>query len=66
MTLLHGARHSFVLLRPTNIVKLSTQSADKWICMGKWAVSKGENFIHKVVVIGRVPGFSMTACLRTP
>ena len=36
MILLYDARYSFVLLRPKNEVKLSTQSADKWICMGKW------------------------------
>ena len=28
---------SFVLLRPRNKVKLTTPSAEKWICMGKWA-----------------------------
>ena len=36
MTLMYGDRYSFVRLRPKNEVKLSTQSADKWICMGKW------------------------------
>ena len=41
MTFLYDARYSFVLLRPTNEVKLSTQSVDKWICMGKWPVPCG-------------------------
>ena len=35
MTFLYDARYSIALLRPKNEVKLSTQSADKWICMGK-------------------------------
>ena len=35
MTLLYAAQYSFVPLRPKFEVKLSTQSADKWICMGK-------------------------------
>ena len=30
--------HSFVLLRPNNRVKLLTQSAQNWMCMGKWAI----------------------------
>ena len=37
MTFLYDARYSVVLLRPKNEVKLLTQSAAKWICMGKWA-----------------------------
>ena len=37
MTFLYGVRYSVVLLRPKNKVKLPTQSAEKWICMGKWA-----------------------------
>ena len=37
MTLLYDAQYSFVPLRPKNEVKVSIQSADKWICMGKWA-----------------------------
>ena len=41
MTLLYDAQYSFVLLRPKIEVKLSTQSADKWICMGKWPVPNG-------------------------
>ena len=41
MTLLYDARYSFVLLRPKNEVKLLTQSAAKWICMGKWPVPGG-------------------------
>ena len=38
MTVLYGARYSVVLLRPKHKVKLRTpQSAEKWICMEKWA-----------------------------
>ena len=37
MTFLYDARYSIVLLIPKNDLKLSTQSAAKWICMGKWA-----------------------------
>ena len=35
MTFLHTAWHSRLLLRPKNKVKLSTQSAEIWIFMGK-------------------------------
>ena len=37
MTFLYDTRYSIVLLRPKNDLRLSTQSAAKWICMGKWA-----------------------------
>ena len=37
MSLVYGSWHSFVLLRPKNKVKLQTQSAEVWICMGKWS-----------------------------
>ena len=37
MTHLYGARGSFHVLRPKNTIELMTESADKWICMGKWA-----------------------------
>ena len=36
MTHLCAAQYTFVLVRPKIEVKLSTQSADEWICMGKW------------------------------
>ena len=36
MTFLYDARYSVVLLRPKNEVKSLPQSAEKWICMGKW------------------------------
>ena len=49
-------RYSFVLLRPKNEVKLSTQSADKWICMGEWPVPSGGIHFHHVVVVCFVPG----------
>ena len=35
MTFLYDAQYSILLLRPKNDLKLSTQSADQWICMGK-------------------------------
>ena len=41
MTLLYDAWYSFVLVRPKHEVKFSTQSADKWICIGKWPVPCG-------------------------
>ena len=41
MIFLYDARYSIVLLRPKNKLKLSTQSADKLICMGKWPVPTG-------------------------
>ena len=37
MTIFYDARGSFWSLRPQNMIKLPTQSAEKWICMGKWA-----------------------------
>ena len=37
MTHLYGAKGSFDVLRAKNTIKLVTQSAEKWICMGKWA-----------------------------
>ena len=36
MTRLYGAVGSLVLLRLKNRVKPLTQSAENWICMGKW------------------------------
>ena len=42
MTFLYDARYSIcLLLTPKNDLKLSTQSADKWICIGKWPVPTG-------------------------
>ena len=43
MTLLRGARYSCVLLRLKNKVKMLPQSAEKSICMRKWAVPNGGN-----------------------
>ena len=37
MTFLYDTWYPVVLLRPKNEVKILTQSAAKWICMGKWA-----------------------------
>ena len=57
MTLLYAARYSFVLLRPKNKIKLSTQSAHKWICMGKWPVPSLAEFVNHVLVVPYVPEF---------
>ena len=57
MTLLYAAQSSCVLLRPNIEVQLSTQSADKWICTGKWPVSSVAEFIHHVLVVPCVPEF---------
>ena len=57
MTILYDAGYSVVLLRPKNEVKPLTQSAEKSICMGKWAVPSGAIYFHQVVVLARVPGF---------
>ena len=38
MSFLYDTWYSVVLRRPKNEVKLLTQRAAKWICMGKWAV----------------------------
>ena len=66
MTHLYTTRYSFVFLRQKN-VKLATQSAENWICMGKWPVPSRGTFIHELAVIGFIPGFFlMTACLQTP
>ena len=50
ITFLYDAQYSVVLLRSTNGVKLLTQSAAKWICMGKWHVPGGGIYFHHVVV----------------
>ena len=55
MTFLYDAGYSVVLLRPKNEVKPLTQSAEQWICMGKWPVSSLAKFIHDVVVVGLEP-----------
>ena len=57
MTFLYAAQYSFILQRPKIEAKLSTQSADKWICMGKWPVPSGGNHFHHVAVVRLVPGF---------
>ena len=43
MTFLYDAGYSVDLLRPKNEVKPFTQSAEKWICMGKRPVPNGGN-----------------------
>ena len=53
---LYEAWYSIVLLRPKNKVNLLTQSAAKWICMGKWSVSCGGVYFHHVFVLARVSG----------
>ena len=57
MTLPYDYWYSFVLLRPKNMIKLSIQSADKWICIGKWHVPSGRIYFHHVVVVHFVPRF---------
>ena len=52
MTFMYDAGYSVVLLRPKNEVKPSTQSAEKWIYMGKWAVPNWSEFFRHVVVVG--------------
>ena len=55
MIFLYDAGYSIVLLRPKNEVKLSTQSAEKSICMVKWPVPSLGEFIHHVHVVPCVP-----------
>ena len=57
MTFLYAAQYSFVLLRPKIEIKLSTQSADKRICIGKWPVSCLAEFIHHVILVRFVSEF---------
>ena len=58
MTLLYAAHYSFVFLRPKFEVKLSTQSADNWICIGKWPVPSLAEFIHDVLLVLFVQEFA--------
>ena len=48
---------NFLCLRPNIEVKLCTQSADKWICMGTWPVSSVAECIRHVLVVPGVPEF---------
>ena len=57
MSFLYDAGYSVVLLRPKNEVKPLTQSAAKWICMGKWAVPNWGIYFHPLLVLARVPEF---------
>ena len=57
MTVLYDARYSVVLLRQKNEVKPLTQSAAKWICMGKWAVPSGAIYFHHVVMVRLIREF---------
>ena len=57
MALLYANQYSFVILRPKIEVKLSTKSADKLICMGKWPVPSLAEFIHHILVVPFVPEF---------
>ena len=57
MTYLYDARYSVVLLRPKDEVKLLTQSAAKWTCVGKWPVPSWRIYFQHVVVLARVPFF---------
>ena len=61
MTFLYDAGYSVVLLRPKNEVKPLTQSAEKWICMGKWPVSSLAIFFRYVLVVLFTPDlFTLT------
>ena len=44
---MYGAWYSLVLLRLKNKVNLLTQTAEKWICMGKWALLSGAVYFLK-------------------
>ena len=57
MTFLYDARYSIVLLSPKNEGKLLTQSAAKWVCMGKWPVPGGAIYFYHIVVLACVQGF---------
>ena len=61
MTFMYDAEYSVVLLRPKNEVKPLPQSAEKWLCMGKWPVPSLAEFIHHVLVIPCVPGLQLTS-----
>ena len=61
MTSLYDARYSVVLLRLKNEVKPLSQSAEKWICMGKWPVSSLAIFFRYVLVVRLTPDlFTLT------
>ena len=56
MTLLYDAWYLFVLLRPK--IRINTQhKCTQQDLAGKWAVPKGENIIHELLVTARVPVF---------
>ena len=57
MTHMYGARGSFHVLRPKNTIKLPTQSAEKWICMGKRAGPSGGIYFHHIIVVRFVADF---------
>ena len=66
MTFLYDARYSMVLLRPNNDLTLSTQSADKWICMGKWPVPKGGMLFLRLRKGPRRADFFSGGCVGYP
>ena len=55
MTFLYDAGYSVVLLRPKNEVKPLPQSAEKWICMGKWPLPNGGNLFLDLVLVSGNP-----------
>ena len=57
MTNFYDARGLFWSLRPQNIFKCVTQSAEKSICMGKCAVPNWAEFRNHVLVVRLVPEF---------
>ena len=54
---MYGARGSFVPVRSKKEVNPLTQSAEKWICMEKWAVPNWGIYFHPLLVLARVPEF---------
>ena len=55
MTDFYDARGLFWSLRPQNTTIFATQSAEKSICMGKWAVPNWGELFHHVAVVGLEP-----------
>ena len=51
MTDFYDARGLFWSLRPQNMIKCVTQSAEKSICIGKWAVPNWAEFRNHVLVV---------------
>ena len=61
MTFLYDDGYSVALLRQKSEVKPLTQSAAKWICMGKWPVPNLVIYFHPLLALARVPEFFSNA-----